>query len=180
MPSRLKPWGRGCEGLTLVVLNLTSVPGQRTFVASTIAVGFVSLLHAAYTWPAMAVLAFFGGGVLVAFLAEAVVIHLGWLEHHIGPTVLGVPLYILPGWTGAVYVSFQLALLVTSGVPAVALAALLATTYDLLTDHRGVEEGYWTYTAGLPGPSFRGVPWWNFVGWLGISAITASIALPYL
>src|SRR6056297_3580097 len=35
---------------------------------------------------------------------------------------------------------------VNGGWPAVIAAAGLATGYDILTDHRGVEEGYWTYT----------------------------------
>lgn len=153
---------------------------HRTFAASTVALGLVAVLHAGFTWPLQATLVFFGGGMAVAFLAEAVVIDLGWLQHHIGPKLFGVPLYILPGWTGAVYVAFRAALLVTEGWLAVAVAALLATAYDVLTDHRGVEDGHWSYTDDLPGPRFRGVPWWNFVGWLAISGVTASLALSFL
>lgn len=152
----------------------------RTFVATTVTLGTVAVVHAAFTWPTAAVVAFFGGGALVAFVAEAVVIGLGWLEHHAGPKLLGVPLYVLFGWTGTVYVAFRLALLVVDGPAAVGLAALLATTYDLLTDHRGVAEGFWTYTDDLPGPRSRGVPWWNYAGWLGISCATSAFALPFL
>jgi uncharacterized membrane protein len=57
---------------------------------------------------------------------------------------------------------------------------VLATAYDLFTDHRGVDEGHWTYTGDLPGPRYRGVPWWNFAGWLVISTVTATLALPLL
>jgi uncharacterized membrane protein len=124
--------------------------------------------------------AFFGGGALVSFLAEAVVIRLGWLEHHVGPKALGVPLYVLFGWTGSVYVAFRVALLVTTGWTAVVVAAVLATAYDLLVDPRGVEDGHWTYTDDLPGPRRRDVPWWNFTGWLAVSATTAGIAVPFL
>ena len=153
---------------------------HRAFAATTVAVGVLALLHAVFTWPLAATLAFFGGGIIVAFVAEAAVINLGWLAHHIGPKLVGVPLYILPGWTGAVYMAYRISLLVAEGWLAVAMAAVLATTYDVLTDHRGVEDGHWSYTDELPGPRFRGVPWWNFVGWLAISAVTASLALPFL
>lgn len=115
---------------------------RRIFAATTIAVGIVTLLHAVVTWPLAATLAFFGGGALTAFMAEAIVIHLSWLEHHIGPKAVGVPLYVLFGWTGTIYVTFRGALLVTNGWAAVAVAAILATTYDVFTDHMGVEDGH--------------------------------------
>lgn len=141
-----------------------------------ILLGAGALLHAVLTWPPRAILALFGGGAVVAFVAEAVVIRLGWLEHRIGSQIAGVPLYILPGWTGAIYVSFRLALLVTDGPGAVVLAGAIATAYDLLNDHQGVARGYWSYTDDVPGPRYRGVPWWNYVGWMGISSLSAGIA----
>lgn len=150
---------------------------SRVFVGSTVALGVVALAHAILTWPARVTVAFFGGGAVVAFVAEVAVVRLGWLEHHVGPKALGVPLYALLGWTGVVYVAFRLALLVADGWAAVAVAALLATGYDALTDPRGVAEGFWTYTDDLPGPRFAGVPWWNTAGWLLISAITAGFAV---
>lgn len=153
---------------------------KRRFAVTTIAVGVVTLLHAVITWPLSATLALFGGGALVAFVAEAVVINLGWLEHNIGPKVVGVPLYLLFGWAGTIYVTFRVALLITDGWVAVVVAATLATTYDVFTDHRGVADGHWTYTDDLPGPRYRDVPWWNYVGWLLISGLTAAFAVPFL
>ena len=150
------------------------------FAIATVSIGVLALGHALLTWPGSAVLALFGGGAVVAFVAEAAVVQLGWLDHHIGPKLVGVPLYVLLGWTGVIYVAFRSALLVTSGWPAVIAAAVLATTYDLLTDYRGVEDGYWTYTDDLPGPRYRSVPWWNFAGWLLISTATAGLALAAL
>lgn len=150
------------------------------FAASAVGIGLLALTHAAFTWPTAAVGAFFAGGAAVAFVAEAAVIDRGWLEHHIGPKVIGVPLYILFGWTGTVYVAFRLALLVTEGWSAVAAAGLLATAYDVFTDPRGIEDGHWTYTDDAPGPRYRGVPWWIFPGWFGISCLTAALALPFL
>jgi len=157
-----------------------STSTDRAFAATTTVVGLVALAHAALTWPIEAVVAFFAGGAAIAFVGEAVVISAGLLEHHVGPKLLGVPLYVLFGWTGAVYVAFRLALLATDGWTAVALGAVLATAYDFLVDHRGVEQGHWTYTDALPGPRRRGVPWWNFAGWLVISAATAALAVPFL
>ena len=153
---------------------------QRIFAGTIVAIGLVALTHAAATWPLFATIAFFGGGAIVAFVAEAVVINRGWLEHHIGPKLAGVPLYVLFGWTGVVYVAFRVALLVTDGWIAVVAAGVLATSYDVLVDHRGVEDGHWTYTDDLPGPRHRGVPWWNFAGWLAISCLTAAFAVPFL
>lgn len=152
----------------------------RRFAASTVAVGLVALAHAAVTWPAAATVALFGGGALAAFVAEAVVINLGWLEHHVGPKVAGVPLYVLFGWTGAIYLVFRVALLATDGWTAVVLAGVLATAYDVLVDHRGVADGHWTYCDDLAGPRHRGVPWWNYAGWLVVSSITAALATPFL
>ena len=60
------------------------------------------------------------------------------------------------------------------------VAAVIATAYDVLTDFRGVADGHWTYTDDLPGPRHRGVPWWNFAGWLTISGLTAAFAVPFL
>lgn len=153
---------------------------DRAFAASVVAGGLSVLVHAALTWPANAVLAFFGGGAVVAFVAEAVVINLDLLEHHVGPKFLGVPLYVLFGWTTVVYVAFRVALLVVTGWQAVAVAAVLATGYDVLLDHRGVQEGGWSYTDDLPGPRHRGVPWWNYLGWFVVSSVTAALALPFL
>lgn len=152
---------------------------DRAFVASTVGLGVAAFLHALWTWPTDAILVFFGGGMAIAFVAEAVVINAGLLDHHIGPKLLGVPLYILPAWAGGLYLWFRVALLVADGWPAVALTAVLATTYDALIDNRGVEDGRWTYS-DVPGPWHGQVPWWNYVGWLAIVSATAGLATPYL
>lgn len=153
---------------------------QRVFAGTIVVIGVAALAHAVLTWPVFATIAFFGGGALLAFVAEAVVINRGWLEHHIGPKLLHVPVYVLFGWTGTVYLAYRVALLVTEGWIAVVVAGVLATSYDILVDHRGVSDGHWTYTDDLAGPRYRGVPWWNFAGWLVISCLTAAFAVPFL
>jgi hypothetical protein len=142
--------------------------------------GAAALAHASRTWPLAATVALFGGGTVVAFVAEAVVIHRGWLEHHVGPKLLGVPMYVLPGWTGTIYVTFRIAQSISEAWLAAVLAAILATGFDAMTDPLGVTAGYWTYTGGPPGPSYRDVPWWNATGWFVVSTITAALALPFL
>jgi uncharacterized membrane protein len=152
-------------------------------VAGATLLGALALAHAGLTWPVVATVALFGGGALVAFVAEAVVIQRGWLEHHVGPQVVGVPLYVLPGWTGTIYVAFRIAQSVSEGWLAVVLAAILAAGFDAVSDPLGVAAGYWTFTGGpggATGPSYRGVPWWNAAGWVVVSAITAALALPFL
>ncbi|MFB6121701.1 MAG: carotenoid biosynthesis protein [Halobacteriaceae archaeon] len=146
-------------------------------VGTTLVFGLAALAHAALTWPLAATLALFGGGAAVAFVAELGAVQRGWLVHHVGPKVAGVPLYALLGWTSTVYGALRVALLVTDGWAAVAGASALATTADALTDHRGVAAGWWTYTDALPGPDVLGVPWWNAVGWAVVSGLTAGLAV---
>lgn len=152
----------------------------RTFAGTTVLFGAVALGHAALTWPLQATLALFVGGALLAFIGEAIVVALDLLEHHVGPNVLGVPLYVLAGWTAVIYVALRIALLVASGLAAVLLAAAIATGYDVLTDNRGVENGLWTYTDDVPGPRHVAVPWWNYAGWFVISAVTGSLVVAFL
>ena len=150
---------------------------ERRFVWSTVGVGLLALAHALVTCPFPRTVALFAGGAALAFVAEVVGINLGLLDHHVGPKVLGAPLYVLFGWTGTIYVALRIALLATSGVPAILVAAALTTTYGILVDHRGVEEGLWTYTDDLPGPRHRGVPWWNYAGWFLLTTLTSTLAL---
>lgn len=153
---------------------------SRTFAATTALLGVAALAHALLTWPLEATIALFVGGAVVAFVGEMIAVTLGWLEHHVGPKVAGVPLYTLPGWTAVIYVAVRIALLVTDGWAIVPIAAGFATTYDVLVDNRGVEEGHWTYHDGPPGPRHRNVPWWNYAGWFVVSGVTAALTVPFL
>lgn len=160
-------------------MNSTTI-NNRTYAASIVTFGLVALGHAILTWPTSALLVLFGGGALLAFAGEAIVIHFGLLEHHIGPKLLGVPLYVLFGWTGVLYVCFRIALLITTGWVTVVLTALLATGFDIRTDPAGVADGRWTYTDNIPGPRHNGVPWWNYTGWFLICTSIATLTAPYL
>lgn len=150
---------------------------SRRLQIATAGLGLVSIGHAAITWPMGAVLALFGGGAALAFVAEAAVVRLGWLVHNRGLQVLGVPLYTLVGWTSLTYLSLRVALSVLNGPAAVVLAAGLATLADAVIDPRGVAAGHWTYMIDLGGPAYRGVPWWNAAGWLVVSGLAATLAV---
>ena len=154
-------------------------PGRRLQLA-TVVLGLAGLGHALLTWPLGATLALFVGGAALAFGAEVVAVRRGWLVHHRGLQVVGVPLYALFGWTGLTYHCLRAALSVVDGPAAVVAAAALATAADALVDHRGVAAGHWTYRTGLGGPSLRGVPWWNAAGWMVVSGLAAALAVAFL
>jgi putative membrane protein len=149
---------------------------RRRATVSFLGLASLALAHALWTWPLDRVLVLFGGGAAIAFLGEAAVIRLGLLEHYTGPKVLGVPLAIVAVWPAVVYVFLRLALLVVdAGPPAAALAAVLATAWDLLTDPQSVGD-LWIYPeSAVSSPRFRDVPWWNFAGWLLIVFVTALL-----
>ncbi|GAB3682074.1 carotenoid biosynthesis protein [Salinarchaeum chitinilyticum] len=153
---------------------------SRSFGTMTALLGVAALVHALLTWPLDATVALFAGGAILAFVGELIVVKLGWLDHHVGPTVAGVPCYVLPGWTAVIYATVRIALLVTEGWAVVPIAAIFATAYDVLADNHGVAKGYWTYTDDLPGPRHGEVPWWNYAGWFVISACTAALTVTFL
>jgi len=149
----------------------------RRFAVTTAAVAVVALTHALLTWPLPDVAALFVGGATLAFVAEAVVIRLGLLEHAMAPRVAGVPLVVLAAWPATAYVFYRIALLaLPAGVEAAAVAAVLGTLYDVVADPQGVHEGVWSYPEHpLSSLRFRGVPWWNFAGWLVLVFATAML-----
>lgn len=150
---------------------------ERRFVVGTLLLGGAALAHAALTWSVRPTIVLFGGCAVVAFLAEALVVRLGLLRHRVRPQVAGVPLVVLLAWPATVYVSYRAATFVLPpGVAAAALAAVAATLFDAATDPIGVAAGHWAYPESpLSRPRFRGVPWWNFAGWLVVVFVTALL-----
>ena len=140
----------------------------------------VAFLHAALTWPLRDLLVLYLGGAVLAFVGEATVVRLGLLRHHVGPRLAGVPVVVVLAWPSTVYVALRFAaLVVPPGLVPVA-AALLATAADVVFDPRGVEEGLWSYPdAWVSRPRFRGVPWWNVVGWLVVVYVTATLSTTF-
>ena len=137
----------------------------------------VAAVHALLTWPLRATVALFVGGAVVAFVLEVGGVATGLLEHNLRPQIAGVPVTILLVWPSVVYLAYRLALLVApADVRAAAVAAVLATAADVLTDPNGVSEGVWHYPESrISDPRFRGIPWWNFVAWLVIVFVTAML-----
>ncbi|MFB6079952.1 MAG: carotenoid biosynthesis protein [Haloferacaceae archaeon] len=121
--------------------------------------------------------ALFVGGVGIAFAFEAVGTNVGLFRHRMRPQIASVPVTILLAWPSVVYVAYRIARLVTpAAVPAAALAAAIATAGDALVDPAMVERGAWEYPeTAVSHPRFRGVPWWNFAGWLVIVFVTALL-----
>ncbi|MFB6308348.1 MAG: carotenoid biosynthesis protein [Haloarculaceae archaeon] len=149
----------------------------RRYQVTNIALFLVAVLHAFLTWNRRSALVLFLGGIAITFGLEAVGIAAGLLEHELRPQILGVPVSVVLVWPSIVYGAYRIALLVApSGVEAALVAAVLATGLDVLTDPNGVRDGVWRYPeTAIPGPRFRGVPWWNFVGWLVIVFATAML-----
>lgn len=151
---------------------------QRRYGGVILALGAVTVAHALATWPAQRALALFVGGAAIAFAAEVVAVQSGLLEHRLEPRLLGVPVLVLLAWPATVYVALRVALLVLPlGVGAAALAAVLATGYDVVADPRGVEQGAWRYPRSpFSTARYRDVPYWNFAAWLAITFLTAMLA----
>jgi len=155
----------------------TPMTPTRRYQVTNVVLFVATLGHALFTWPLRATAALFAGGVLVAFAAELVGVHAGMVEHALRPQPAGVPVTILAAWPSVVYLAYRVALLVVpAGVEAAAVAAVLATALDVVTDPNGVREGVWEYPdTALSEPRFRGVPWWNFAAWLLVVFVTALL-----
>lgn len=141
--------------------------------------GVSALVHAMLAWSPVAAIQFGAVAVGLAFVAEVAVVQVGLLRHRLYPQVLGVPLAALAGWTFSIYVCFRLATFAVDPAFAPIVTAGIATAFDLVLDPIGVRAGLWEYPrAGIPGPRFRDVPWWNFAGWLLLPAVVVSLAGP--
>ena len=151
-------------------------PLQR-YQVTNVALFVIAVVHALLTWSLRATAVLFAGGVVIAFAAELVGIRSGLLDHELQPQFAGVPVTILLAWPSVVYICYRVALLVVAGgVRAAAVAAVLATALDVLTDPNGVREGVWRYPEHpVSEPRFRGVPWWNFAAWLVVVFLTALL-----
>lgn len=148
----------------------------RRYVGTQIGLFLLTLAHAVLTWPLSEVLALFGGGIAVAFVAEAPAIRAGLFTHHLRPKLAGVPVSILLAWPAVVYLAVRAASLAVDGPVAVAgVAAVLATLADAAVEPGAVRDGAWEYAETIPGPRVRGVPWWNAAGWLGVVFVTALL-----
>lgn len=104
------------------------------------------------------------------------------LRHRTQPQVLGVPLNAALGWYNVTYATMSMleGLLTHVGMSArsqrwmiPASTAIVATSFDLLLDCVGLEQGLWEwnidgpYAAEIVGPNGkRGIPLLNFSGWL--------------
>ncbi len=166
---------------------------SRAVTAHAVAVAAMSVAHSLRARGLRRTLIFAALGSAIPAVGEYLAINaVKALRHHARPQAKGVPLAIVLGWYNVSYTVFSVAESLMSAVdlkgsrrgwalpPAV---ALLATDLDLLLDPAGLDAGLWewcdegTYAREIQGHNGRrGVPLYNFAGWL---AIESSIALAY-
>ncbi len=152
---------------------------RRRYQLGNIGIFVAALGHAIGTWPLGATVALFVAGGAIAFVAEAVVVGFGLLDHGLEPKILGVPITVVLVWPAIVYLCLRLALLVVPpGLGATALAALIGTGFDLVTEPYGLAEGVWHYPEHpLSRPRIAGMPWWNAVGWFCLVCVSAAVPI---
>lgn len=150
---------------------------QRRYAMTSLGLGAAALGHGLLTWPVDRTLALFVGGAAIVFAAEVAGQQWGLVEHELVPQVLDVPVLVLLAWPATVYVTLRLALFVVPlGLGAALLAALVATLSDVVMEHQGLADGAWRYPRHPWSTArFRGVPYWNFGAWLGLSFLTALL-----
>jgi uncharacterized membrane protein len=116
---------------------------------------------------------------------------LGLLRHRTRPRVKGVPVAILLDWYSVIHGSYTAAERVLARLPVSeasrrkalpTVAALVATSLDLVLDPAGLEAGLWewnadgAYAADVAGANGRrGVPPINYLGWLTLVAEVAFV-----
>jgi uncharacterized membrane protein len=156
------------------------VTPENRFRAGSLALAVLSVAHGVLTWGPVAASTFAGVAVALAFVSEVAVVATGLLEHYTRPKLAGVAVPALLGWIGVTYLGYRAALLVVPAGVAPLAAAVLATAFDVVADPVGVSDGLWSYPdSPVSEPRYRGVPWWNFAGWLVlVAAVTWGAGHP--
>jgi len=101
------------------------------------------------------------------------------VRHHTQPQFKGVPLFAALGWYNIGYATYAMleSVIVSPDQKNIKLlplgTALVATSFDLLADCYGLDQGLWEwnaaglYAAEISGPNgIQGIPIGNFGGWL--------------
>jgi uncharacterized membrane protein len=144
----------------------------------------LSVVHSLWTRGLRRTLLFAALGNAIPVLGQYLAVNvLKVLRYHARPQVGGVPVAVALGWYNVGYGIFVMmeSLLDVSDPrerdPSRALApvaALAATSLDLLLDPAGLDLDLWQWSGGVraaevEGPnSKRGVPLLNFAGWIGL------------
>jgi uncharacterized membrane protein len=172
-------------------LSRPGSPSSRIFTAHAVAVAGLSAAHSMRARGLRRTLIFAALGTAIPAVGEYLAINvIRALRHHARPQAKGVPLAIVLGWYNVSYAVYSVteSLLATNDLkgsrrrPALPLAvALLATDLDLLLDPAGLDAGLWewheegAYAKGVRGRNGRrGVPLYNYAGWLAIESSIAS------
>jgi putative membrane protein len=89
------------------------------------------------------------------------------------PQLFGVPIIVSFAWAGITLTVYGALRNVRVG--RIALMAFAITAWDAFLDPQMVGEGYWQWQPATP--SYRGIPLFNYLGWLLTASITSAIAV---
>ncbi|CAM3026450.1 carotenoid biosynthesis protein [Skermania piniformis] len=154
-------------------------------------VGFgaaAALSHAAATRGVRFAAAFGATTAGIGLVAEAVGTETGfpfgcydYAVGRLGPDLAGVPLVIPLAWTAGSYPVFVVATLVwRRRATRIAAIATAMTGWDLYLDPQMVADGQWSWCAAgptLPGLGPLAIPYSNYLGWLIVTAVMATVIL---
>ena len=135
---------------------------------------------------------FFALGIGLPAMGELLVTgRLGLLRHRTRPRVKGAPVAVLLDWYSVIHGAYTAAERVLARLPLSEtsrrralppVAALVATSLDLILDPTGLEAGLWewnadgAYASEVSGANGRrGVPLINYLGWLTLVADVAFV-----
>ncbi len=138
-------------------------------------------------------------GWLVTARTAILIAALGWLAEFVGshtgvpfgpyayteklhPQIGGVPLIIPIAWLMMMPPAWAIGTMIAdqgSGPAFVLASALAFTAWDLFLDPQMVTWGFWVWDeARAQYPRYFGIPWTNYAGWFGVSALITWFARP--
>lgn len=144
-------------------------------------------LHAAKMLGWKPALRMLGVSMVIAYVLEEIGVHTGivfgryYFTPLMGPKLDVIPIVIFCGWVVLIYISWVVTNLLIDGSPMpnrhtsymiifkAVVGALVITTFDLIADPIGAENGWWVW---LDGGSYFGVPIQNYVGWFIVAFVT--------
>lgn len=164
-------------------------PDIMPVVVAPLAIIFLALvsLHAAKMFGWKLTLRMVGVGMVTIYILEEIGVHTGiifgryYFTPLMGPKLDVIPIAIVCGWIGLIYIAGVVTNLLIDGSPTptrhthyliilrAIVGALVVTTFDLNYDPIGVENGWWVW---MDGGSYFGVPIHNYVGWFVVAFLT--------
>jgi uncharacterized membrane protein len=155
---------------------LTGGATRAAFVVVTVVLGVATAVsHALLSSGVRAAIALVvvtaGGGFAVESLGVATGFPFGAYAYGgaLGPRLLGVPLVVPLAWTWMAWPAWLVAARLAANPWRVPVAAVGLAAWDLFLDPQMVAQHYWTWRH--PAPGIAGIPYTNYVGWLGVALV---------